>query len=107
MQRYPKVLKKLKYWKLVSISEVQKVAEVMPVFKKEALKGRWSRKLETIYLISTPDKLLATMKKNPISLYMDKFNIMAWSTKLLRRKVMPPKFMKVIRGWTDGKVCSH
>jgi len=31
---YPKVLKKHKYWKLVSISEVQKVAEVMPLVAK-------------------------------------------------------------------------
>lgn len=59
---------------LTSIESVRSDATIL----KKSLKERWSRKLE---VISTSDKLLATMKKKMISLYMDKFNIMAWGGK--------------------------
>lgn len=60
------------------------------------LEQRWSRKLDTICFISRPDILLAT--KNVRYLHTDKFNIMAQSTKLLRKEVTPPKSMNVDRG---------
>lgn len=92
MRKIPKFLKKVKRTKVIFISEVQKGTEVVPLLKKKALQGSWSKKLQANCPGSTP-----TVNKKVIHLHIDKFIIMVWPAKLFQEGT-PSKFMKVFKG---------